>query len=78
MIRLSHYLALPESGPVAAVNKEDDGVHGREVVLPHLHTGEIFVPVSVLWIRIRIQIQHFWPMRIRIQFRIQGFDDKKL
>ena len=49
VFRRRHYLALPESGPVAAVNKEDDGVHGREVVLPHLHTGEILVPVIVLW-----------------------------
>jgi hypothetical protein len=36
---------------------------------------------AVLWIRldlIRIRIQHFFQLQIRIQFQILGFDDQKL
>jgi hypothetical protein len=45
--------------------------------------GEKFFVVASagLWIRIdlmRIRIQHFSLLRIRIQFRIQDFDDKRL
>ncbi len=48
-----------------------------------LHSPLLQIVLSGLWIRIdlmriRIRIQPFSLLRIRIQFRIQGFDDQKL
>jgi hypothetical protein len=49
-------------------------LHPKKKILMNFSAVGTFV--TVLWIRIRILIQHF--KSIRIRFQIQGFDDQKL
>jgi hypothetical protein len=58
-----------------------DDILNRLSYLKDVEVCQVISLKSVLGsglVSMRIQIQHFRPMRIRIQFQIQGFDDQKL